>query len=182
MYPHDPQKAQALLAQAGYPDGFETTIFLPQPYEFHIRTGEVIADQLAEVGVKANLEIIEWGRWLDQVYSRWDYDMTVIGHDQGLEPAANFVKGFERAQEDGTSAYYWQYTNYFLRDLLNRGKNTFDFDERQVIYAMVQAIIANDAVLIWIQDPHILEAMKVEVQGYRILPMYVMDLSPVYLE
>jgi ABC-type transport system substrate-binding protein len=108
--------------------------------------------------------------------------MTVIGHDQGLEPAANFVKGFERAQEDGTSAYYWQYTNYFLRDLLKRGKETFDVNERKVIYAMVQAIIADDAVLVWIQDPHMLEAIKAGVQGYRILPMYVMDFSTVYWE
>lgn len=180
MYPYDPEKARALLAQAGYPNGFETTIFLPQPYEFHIRTGEVIADQLAKVGIKAKLEIIEWGRWLDQVYKRWDYDMTVIGHDQGLEPSANFVKAIESAREDGSSAYYWQYTNFFLRDLLKRGRETFDINERRVIYAMVQAILADDAVNAWIQDPHMLEVMKAEVQGYQILPMYVMDLSTVY--
>ncbi|MCR4404266.1 MAG: ABC transporter substrate-binding protein [Candidatus Acetothermia bacterium] len=180
MYPHDPEKARALLAQAGYPNGFETTIFLPQPYEFHIRTGEVIADQLAQVGIRAKLEIIEWGRWLDQVYTRWDYDMTVIGHDQGLEPAANFVKAFESAKPDGSSAYYWQYTNYFIRDLLQRGRNTFDLSERKVIYAMVQAIIADDAVNAWIQDPHMLEGMKAGIEGFHILPMYVTDLSTIY--
>jgi len=182
MYPHDPGKARELLAQAGYPNGFDTTIYLPLPYQLHVRTGEIIADQLREVGINCKLEIVEWGIWLDKVYEQWDYDMTVIGHDQGLEPAANFAKGFTRANDDGTSAYYWQYTNYFLRELLDRGNETFNVNERKMIYAMAQTLIADDAVLIWIQDPHQLEGMRAGVMGYRILPMYVFDLAPIYLE
>lgn len=182
MYPHDPSKARELLAQAGYPDGFDTTIYLPLPYQLHVRTGEIIADQLREVGINCKLEIVEWGIWLDKVYKQWDYDMTVIGHDQGLEPAANFAKGFTRVNDDGTSAYYWQYTNYFLRELLDRGNETFNVNERKMIYAMAQTLIADDAVLIWIQDPHQLEGMRSGVMGYRILPMYVFDLAPIYLE
>ncbi|MEE8195358.1 MAG: ABC transporter substrate-binding protein, partial [Candidatus Bipolaricaulota bacterium] len=168
--------------QAGYPDGFDTTIYLPLPYQLHVRTGEIIADQLREVGINCKLEIVEWGIWLDKVYKQWDYDMTVIGHDQGLEPAANFAKGFTRVNDDGTSAYYWQYTNYFLRELLDRGNETFNVNERKMIYAMAQTLIADDAVLIWIQDPHQLEGMRSGVMGYRILPMYVFDLAPIYLE
>lgn len=182
MYPHDPSKARELLAQAGYPNGFDTTIYLPLPYQLHVRTGEIIADQLREVGINCKLEIVEWGIWLDKVYEQWDYDMTVIGHDQGLEPAANFAKGFTRVNDDGTSAYYWQYTNYFLRELLDRGNETFNVNERKMIYAMAQTLIADDAVLIWIQDPHQLEGMRSGVMGYRILPMYVFDLAPIYLE
>lgn len=182
LYPHDPERARALLAQAGYPDGFATTIFLPQPYELHIHTGEVIADELAEVGIEAKLEIIEWGRWLNQVYTNWDYDMTVIAHDQGPEPAGNFTKALERAQEDGSSAYYWQYTNYYLRELLKRGRETLDESERKVIYAMVQTILADDAALAWIQCPRLLEGMRAEVQGVQPLPLYVLELAPLYLE
>lgn len=182
LYPHDPERARALLAQAGYPDGFETTILLPQPYEFHIRTGKVIADELAEVGIKANLEIIEWGRWLDQVYTNWDYEMTVIAHDQGPEPARDFAKALERVQEDGSSAYYWQYTNPYLRELLRRGRETLDESERKVIYAMVQTVLADDAAEAWIQCPRLLEGMRAGVQGVEPLPLYVLELAPIYLE
>ncbi len=182
MYPYDPAKARALLAQAGYPNGFNTTIYLPQPYEFHIRTGQIIADELRDVGINCKLVILEWGKWLDQVYNQWDYDMTVIADDLGVEPAANFTKGFERAQPDGSSAYYWQYTNYYLRDLLARGRDTNDPNERRAIYAMVQTLIADDAVMAWIQVPHQLEGMNAKLMGYHVLPVYVLDLSSLYWE
>jgi peptide/nickel transport system substrate-binding protein len=179
-YPYNPEKARALLNQAGYPNGFSTTIYLPQPYEFHIRTGQIIADQLRQIGVDCKLEIVEWGQWLDRVYKQWDYDMTVIADDVAIEPAASFSKGFERAQEDGSSAYYWQYTNYFLRELLDQGRKTSDLEKRRIIYAMVQTLISDDAVMAWIQVPHQLEGMNARLMGYHILPLYVLDLQSIY--
>ncbi|MFB2351459.1 ABC transporter substrate-binding protein, partial [Priestia megaterium] len=50
LYPHDPAKARALLAEAGYPNGFEVTLKLPPP-SYARRSGEIIAAQLAQVGV-----------------------------------------------------------------------------------------------------------------------------------
>ncbi len=180
MYPHDPDRARQLLAQAGYPDGFQTTICLPQ-FEFHIRTGEIIADQLREVGIDCSLQVLEWGQWIERVYSQWDYDMTVIGHDQGVEPAVNFTKPLERVQADGSSGYYFQYSNPFLRELLARGRETFDIAERKTIYAMAQTIIASDAMAVWIQDIPQFEGMRSEVMGYRQLPIYVLDLARLYI-
>ena len=182
MYPHDPQRAKDLLVQAGYPAGFKTTVFLPQPFEFHVRTGEVIADQLAEVGIESSLQVVEWGQWIERVYSQWDYDLTVIGHDQGVEPAVNFSKPFERLTEDGSSAYYFQYSNPFVRELLERGKETLEESERKVIYGLVQTIIASDAMAVWIQDIPQFEGMRSEVKGYHQLPIYVLDLAPIYLD
>jgi peptide/nickel transport system substrate-binding protein len=179
-YPYNPDKARALLNQAGYPNGFSTTIYLPQPYEFHIRTGQIIADELRQVGIDCKLVILEWGQWLERVYKQWDYDMTVIADDVSIEPAANFSKGFERTQEDGSSAYYWQYTNYFLRTLLAQGRKTTDLNERKTIYAMVQTLISDDAVMAWIQVPHQLEGMNSKLMGYHILPLYVLDLQSIY--
>ncbi|MCD6494985.1 hypothetical protein J7K60_02915 [Candidatus Bipolaricaulota bacterium] len=181
-YPYDPDKARALLAQAGYPAGFSTTIYLPQPYQFHIRTGQIIADELRQVGIDCKLQILEWGQWLDRVYKQWDYDMTVIAHDVSIEPAANFSKGFEQAQEDGRSVYYWQYTNKYLRDLLVQARETNDFNERKTIYAMVQTLISDDAVMAWIQVPHQLEGMNAKLMGYHILSLYVLDLGSIYWE
>jgi len=181
-YPHDPARARALLAQAGYPNGFKATIVLPQQYEIHVRAGEVIADELRQVGIECTLELVDFSSgWLARVYNQRDYDMTVIGHDQGIEPAANF-KGFERIKADGTSDYYWQYTSPFLRDLLARGKDTFDLTERKAIYAMVQTHIADEAVCAWIQDPHLLEGMRAGVMGFVALPIYVIDLGAIWLE
>ncbi|HID08631.1 TPA: ABC transporter substrate-binding protein, partial [Candidatus Micrarchaeota archaeon] len=87
LYPHDPVKARELLSEAGFPNGFDTTLTLPSNYEFHVRTGEVIAAQLSVVGIRARIELVDWGTWLERVYAQADYDLTVIGHVGRLDPA-----------------------------------------------------------------------------------------------
>ncbi len=69
VYPYDPAKAKALLAEAGVKPGTEITIMLPPP-TYARRGGEVIAAMLEQVGIKAKLVPIEWAQWLDQVFKQ----------------------------------------------------------------------------------------------------------------
>jgi peptide/nickel transport system substrate-binding protein len=85
LYEYAPQKAKQLLAEAGYPQGFEFVLRLAEPYLVYRRAGEIIASQLAKVGLKAKIEIIEWGQWLARVYRQADYDMTVMGHAEPFD-------------------------------------------------------------------------------------------------
>jgi peptide/nickel transport system substrate-binding protein len=80
VYPHDPERAKALLAESGYPRGFSAVLTLPANYIFHVRTGEVLASQLAKVGINLRLELVDWPTWLERVYGQADFDLTVIGH------------------------------------------------------------------------------------------------------
>jgi len=73
LYTYNPGKAKELLAEAGYPDGFTTTLHLPAPYPLHRSAGEIITDQLAAVGINLNIQVIEWGAWLEQINSKRDY-------------------------------------------------------------------------------------------------------------
>ena len=84
VYPYDPAKAKALLAEAGVKPGTEITIMLPPP-TYARRGGEVIADMWAKVGIKAKLVPIEWAQWLDQVFKRTDYDATIISHTEARD-------------------------------------------------------------------------------------------------
>nr|WP_231980769.1 ABC transporter substrate-binding protein [Tessaracoccus coleopterorum] len=82
-YPYDPAKAKELLAEAGYASGLTLRLRVPNlPYG--PTSGRFIAAQLQAVGIKVELEELEWARWLDQVYGKHDYDMTVVAH---VEPA-----------------------------------------------------------------------------------------------
>ena len=83
-YPYDPAKAKALLAEAGVKPGTEITLMLPPP-PYARRGGEVIAAMWQQVGIKAKLVPIEWAQWLDQVFTRTDYDATIISHTEARD-------------------------------------------------------------------------------------------------
>ncbi|MBI3031766.1 MAG: ABC transporter substrate-binding protein, partial [Candidatus Rokubacteria bacterium] len=78
--PYDPGKAKKLLAEAGYPNGFDAVLKVAPQYYYTVRTGEVLVSQLAKVGVRVKMEQIEWGQWLSQVWREANYDMSIIGH------------------------------------------------------------------------------------------------------
>ena len=87
---YDPAKAKKLLAEAGYPNGFDAVFKVAPQYYYTVRSAEVVASQLAKVGIRANIQQIEWGQWLSQVFclapcQNPDYDMSIIGHAEAWD-------------------------------------------------------------------------------------------------
>lgn len=176
LYPYDPKEARRLLTQAGYPEGFSATLTLPSNYEIHVRTGEIIADELERVGIHLKIELVEWGQWLSRVYTQADYDLTVIGHVGKLDPAAMLAN----YGTDSPNYYYRRgYTNPLLNDLLAEGRRTVDPERRAEIYADVQEILARDVVNYFIQDPDQIFVMKAEVSGFNLYPIYLVQVVDV---
>ena len=134
LYPHSSAKALALLARAGYTRGFSVTLKLPPP-AYARRGGEIIAAQLATVGIKARIENIEWAQWLDQVFSRHDFDMTVIQH---AEPMDYDIYG----RDD----YYFGYRSDEFKSLLAQLEDDIAAPGRKRTLAAIQRKIAGDAV------------------------------------
>ncbi len=64
-YEYNPDRARELLEEAGYPDGFETAIYAPSGYRERVMESEQIQQQLAEVGIQAEVVTLEWGTYLD---------------------------------------------------------------------------------------------------------------------
>jgi peptide/nickel transport system substrate-binding protein len=133
-YPHDVAAAKRLLAQAGYPGGFAVSLKLPPP-SYARRSGEIIAAQLAEVGIHAAIENLEWAQWLDQVFARHDFDMSVVMH---AEPMDYDIY----ARDD----YYFGYSNTDFKALIASLEDTVDPVQRLTLLQRVQRKIADDAV------------------------------------
>lgn len=163
MYPYDPQRAKALLAEAGYPDGFEVTLTLPQNYAPHVNAGNMVQNMLKQVGVTATIELVDWGTWLSQVYRDRDYDMTVIGHTGQLDPDPR-LRG-----EMG----YTNYENPELTELIEDAAETPDVALRKPLYDRIQKILAEDAVMVFIGTPLGLRGMRSNVYGFRMT--YALD-------
>jgi peptide/nickel transport system substrate-binding protein len=172
--PYDPAKARRLLAEAGYPNGFETTLKVPPQYYYTVRSGEVIANRLAQVGIKVKLEQIEWGQWLARVYclppcQNPDYDMTIIGHAEAWD-AGNYAN----------PKYYFRYDSPRFQNVYRESEVTLDGNKRREIYAQLQKIMAEDAPVVWLFVHPRLVATKRGIRGiWKDLPTPSMDLSEV---
>jgi peptide/nickel transport system substrate-binding protein len=83
-YPYDPAKAKQLLAEAGLVSGLSLTITLPPP-AYARRSGEIIAAQLEQIGIRVTLVPLEWAQWLEQVFRQSNFDMTIIAHTEARD-------------------------------------------------------------------------------------------------
>ncbi|MDN2566805.1 ABC transporter substrate-binding protein [Aquibium sp. A9E412] len=133
-YPHDPEKAKQLLAEAGYPDGFSATLKLPPP-PYARDGGQVVAAQLRDIGIELEIIPVEWAQWLEQVFTNTDYDLSIVSH---TEP--NDIGIY--ARDD----YYFNYDNPAFDAVIEELDRTADEARRKELYAEAQRILAEDAV------------------------------------
>ncbi len=134
MYAYDLDAAKALLAEAGYPDGFETTLVLPPP-SYARRGGEIIAAQLGAVGIKVSIEPVEWAQWLDVVFRNTNYDMTIVSHTEPLD-----IGIYARDE------YYFNYHSDRFNAVMDEVAQTTDVAEQYALYGEAQRILAEDSV------------------------------------
>ena len=173
-YEYDIEKAKALLKEAGYPNGFEFTISIPNNYQFHISTGEVIVEQLKKVGITANIELIDWNVWLDEIYTGREFEATIIGFDSTLAPndlMRRFVSDNSKNMCNYVNAKYDKYYKMAVE--------TTDDSKKIEYYKELQKILSDDAASIFIQDPPLLVAVSKKLEGYTFYPVYVQDMSKI---
>lgn len=134
LYPHDVAKAKALLAEAGFPDGFDATIKLPPP-AYARRGGEVVAAQLREVGIRLEIIPVEWAQWLEQVFKGHDFDLTIVSHTEPRD-----INIYARPD------YYFGYDKPEFRTLMEKLNATTVEAEQNAILKDAETMIAEDAV------------------------------------
>ncbi len=153
LYPYDPAKARLLLAEAGYPNGFATTLTLPPP-AYARRGGEIIAAQLEAVGIKVEIRNIEWAQWLDQVFTNKNYDLTIVSHTEPLD-----IDIYARAN------YYFNYRNGQFNSVIDALRREAGPAQRDALYREAQSIIANDAVNVFIASSPKIAVWNKDVAG-----------------
>ena len=150
---YDPALSKKLLAEAGLPDGFETTLHLPPP-SYARRGGEIIAAQLAAVGIKAQIINVEWAQWLETVFKGKDFGLTIVSHTEPMD-----IGIYARPE------YYFQYDNPAFQDLMKTLSVTADPDKRTAMLQEAQKIIADDYVNGYLFQLPALTVAKAGVQG-----------------
>ncbi|WP_372989237.1 ABC transporter substrate-binding protein [Sulfitobacter sp.] len=168
MSAFDPEKSKALLAEAGFPDGFETTLDLPPP-SYARRGGEIIAAQLADVGITAKINNVEWAQWLETVFKGKNFGLTIISHTEPMDIGIY-------ANPD----YYFQYDNPDFQALMTKLNATTDPDMRAEMLGEAQKTIAEDYVNGYLFQLAALSVAKAGVQGlWSNAPTQATDLTGV---
>jgi peptide/nickel transport system substrate-binding protein len=164
-----PDKSRALLKEAGITAPLALTMKLP-PTPYARTGGEVIAAQLAKVGINAKLENVEWAQWLSGVYGQKAYDLTVIAHVEPLD-FGNFAR----------PGYYWGYESATFNALWAKINSTADTKERNGYLAEAQRLVAEDAVAAYLYQPTWITVAKAGLKGlWKDAPILANDLSALH--
>ena len=152
-YPFDPEKARALLAEAGFADGFSLTLSLPPP-AYARRGGEIVAAYLEAIGIDVTIRNIEWAQWLSQVFNNKEFELTIVSHTEPLD--------FDIYARDD---YYFGYSNPALESTIEAARGSTDLATRHQLYKDAQQIIADDAVNVFIASSPKIGVWRRDVTG-----------------
>lgn len=166
---YDPEKAQALLAEAGFAEGFTTTLKLPPP-SYARRGGEIIAAQLREVGIQTEITNLEWAQWLEEVFKGKDFGLTIVSHTEPMDIGIY-------ARPD----YYFQYDNAEFQAMNTELEAEADVAKRSELLGRMQRKIAGDYVNGYLFQLAIPTIAKADVRGlWEDAPTQANDMTGVY--
>ena len=163
---YNPDRARALLKEAGITTPLELTLTLPPP-PYARQGGEVIAAELAKVGIVAKLQNVEWAQWLSGTYGAKNYDLTIISHVEPFD-LGNFAK----------PDYYWNYQSTKFNDLYNQYKTSPRQADRVKLVGDIQRLIAEDSVHAFLYQPQWITVANKNLRGlWKDMPIFVNDVA-----
>lgn len=176
LYMTDLEKAKALLAEAGYPDGFSFTMKVPSNYQQHVDTAQVVAEQLKQINVTANIELIEWETWLNDVYQGRDFEATLVGVDASTLTAGAMLSRFRSDAHNNFVNFSNEEYDAAYREAL-AAEAVMDDEAATAAYKKCETILAETAANVYIQDMCELVAVRKGYTGYTFYPLYIQDFS-----
>ena len=174
-FPYNIEKAKELLTQAGYPDGFSTTVTVPSNYVIHVNTAVVLAEQLKKVGITLDIKSVDWATWLSDVYAGRNFDTTVIALTSEYSPRDVLSRYVSTADGNFINFSDPEYDTIFAKTV-----SETDEAKRIDLYHQLLAILVKDSSSVYLQDPSNIVAVKKDLTGYLVYPIYVQDLSTVH--
>ncbi|HYH36640.1 MAG TPA: ABC transporter substrate-binding protein [Azospirillum sp.] len=173
-YPFDPEKAKKLLADAGYPNGFETDLWampVQRPYNPNAkRMAEMMQADLAKIGIKASIKQYEWGEYRKRLQAG-EHLMGMMGWTGDNGDPDNFLNvllGCDAARVGGSNIAKWCYKEF--EDLVQEAKRTTDIGARTKLYEQAQVIFKEQVPWFPVAHSIVFMALNKNVTGYKMDP------------
>lgn len=165
-YQYDMDKAAALLADAGYPDGFKLKLYVGDNNAERISTAEVVKESLAKIKVDVEIVQLQWASFLDAT-AKAEPDMFILGWTTVTTDADYGLYPLFHSGQHGDAGNRSFYTNARVDELLDAAKAETDPDKRVALYAEAQEIITADAPWIFVQSGEDVIAASAKVDGFK---------------
>ena len=175
-YPHNVEKAKELLAEAGYADGFSFKITYATEYEHpYGDMAAAIQQELAQVGITAELNPIEWASWYSDVYKGRSFDATLVGFDTSVLSATGMLQRWT----SNASKNMIGFSNAEYDEAYAAAVACTDDAEQTALYKRCLEILNEDAANVYIQDLAEYVVINPALEGYHFYPLYIMDMSTI---
>jgi peptide/nickel transport system substrate-binding protein len=174
---YDVEKAKELLKEAGYADGFETTIWTNDNKE-RMDVAEVVQSQLKGVGIVAEIKVVEWGAYLEAT-ANGDHDMFILGWSNMTGDADYNQYFLFHSDAQGAVGNRSFYSNPRVDELIDLGRQETDPAKRHELYKEAQAIEMEDAPMVLLRNTEYLVAVGESVEGFWLHPARIYMINDV---
>lgn len=178
-YPYDPEKAKSLLAEAGYPNGFDLPYIVPASGSGMVAPKEIataMQADLAKVGVNVQIETLEWisyiaavGAGLDDINGK-QFGMCQMSWMNPVADPGLYVEYVSAGQGDALGLNLSYYENEEYNTLLADARKSGDQEERAELYKQAQRIFADDAPWLFMFHSNFVTAARRNVEGIILSP------------
>jgi peptide/nickel transport system substrate-binding protein len=184
-YPYDPARAKKLLAEAGYPNGFSTTMWVPESgsgMQSPVAMATVMQSNLKAVGVTVTLQTMEWGAYLAKLRSK-EQDLFALSWMAGSEdPDMVMYPLLHSSQWTPNGPNRALYKNDKFDELLAQARQTTDQPKRAALYREAQKILVEDAPWVFVDHEVQIAAMSKRVQGFKLHPSFDLRVETISLK
>jgi peptide/nickel transport system substrate-binding protein len=179
-YPYDPEKAKALLREAGWNDDdgdgilekegaeFRFTILTNQGSQVREDTATIIQREWAALGVKAEIQVVAWSAFLDQFIDKKNFQTVILGWTLPIDPDPDPVWHSDAMKPGGLN--FVSYSNKRVDELISAGKREFDPEKRKAIYREMHKLISDDAPYTFLFFPYATPAINKRFRGVEPAP------------
>jgi peptide/nickel transport system substrate-binding protein len=174
-YPHDPAKAKALLAEAGWKDSdgdgvidkqgvpFTFTVVTNQGNAQRAKSAEIIQQQLKAVGVALEIQVIEWSAFINNYINKRKFDAVLLGW--ALSPDPDQYEMWHSSKTGEHEFNFISYNNPEVDQILDQARKTFDADQRKKLYGRFQEILGEEQPYTFLYVPESLPIVHKRFRG-----------------
>jgi peptide/nickel transport system substrate-binding protein len=179
-YPYDPERAKALLAEAGWKDAggkgvlekggrkFAFTVLTNAGNESRAKTAEIIQQNLAAVGIRMEIRTLEWSAFINEFVDKRKFDAVILGWSISQDPDQYDIWSSKKTGPKELN--FVGFANAEVDRLLEEGRRNFDIEKRKKAYFRIQEILAEEQPYVFLYYPDSLPVVQKRIHGIEPAP------------